>query len=222
MDLDDELRAFIQQVFACPREVAEAIGGRAAARSYDLRATILLQGDQVDETFLLIDGRAHALAYGLEGQLVLLQEHLPGDLFGAVDGAPGGAQAADVVAMAPSRAAVFAAADFLALIERHACVGLAISKLLLRQLRTTMGRMAERVTLSARGRVHAELLRLARQNDGRTIRPAPVLSVLALQVYSTRETVSRTINALERRGLIRRDDDTLVVLSPARLEALVV
>jgi CRP-like cAMP-binding protein len=222
VDLDDELRAFIQRVFGCPAEVAEVIGGRAAARSYPVRAVILRQGDPAGETFLLVAGRAHALLYGSDGQMVLLQEHLPGDLFGAIGELEPRPHEADVVAVEPARAAVFLALDFLALIERHACVGLAVSRLLLRQLRAATGRMAERVTLSAAGRVHAELLRLARLGDGRAIRPAPVLAALAVRVHSTRETVSRTISALERRGMIRREDDALVLVSPGRLEEMIV
>lgn len=222
MDLDDDLRGFLQRAFGCPAEVAEAIGARAAARSYRLKAVILRQGDAVGETYLLLAGRAHALLYGLDGQMALLQEHLPGDLFGAIGEPEAGPHEADVVAVEPSQAAVFLALDFVALIERHACVGLAVSKMLLRQLRAATGRMAERVTLSAVGRVHAELLRLARLGDGRTISPAPVLSALAVRVHSTRETVSRTISALERRGLIRRDADTLVLVAPARLEEMIV
>ena len=72
------------------------------------------------------------------------------------------------------------------------------------------------------GRVHAELLRLARLADGRVIRPAPVLAKLAVRVQSTRETVSRTINALERRGIIRRERDALVIVAPHRLEEMIV
>lgn len=222
MDLDNDLRGFIQRAFGCPVEVAEAIGQCATARSYRLRAIILRQGDPVGETYLLVAGRAHALLYGLDGQMALLQEHLPGDLFGVIGEAEPRPHDADVVAVEPSQAAVFLALDFLGLIERHACVGLAVSKMLLRQLRATTGRMAERVTLSAVGRVHAELLRLARLGDGRTISPAPVLSVLAVRVHSTRETVSRTISALERRGLIRREHDALVLVAPHRLEELIV
>ena len=65
-------------------------------------------------------------------------------------------------------------------------------------------RMVERTTLSATGRIYAELLRQANEADGRTIRPLPTMSELALIVQSTRETVSRTINDLERRGYIDR------------------
>lgn len=221
MDLNDDLRGFIQRAFGCPADVAEAIGRRAAARAWAARATILHQGDPGEETFLLLAGRAHALLYGFEGQMVLLQEFQPGDLFGAISEPDPRPQDADVVALEPSRAAVFAAPDFLSLIELHACVGLAVSRLLLKQLRAANGRMADQVTLSAAGRVYAELLRLARLGDGRVIRPMPVLSALAVRVHSARETVSRTISALERRGMLRREDDALVLVAPGRLEEMI-
>jgi DNA-binding MarR family transcriptional regulator len=89
------------------------------------------------------------------------------------------------------------------------------------RLQQTAARMYAHVALSAVGRVHAELLRLARQSADLTIRPGPVLSDLALRVSTTRETASRAVNALERRGIIRRDADTLVVVAPHRLEELV-
>jgi DNA-binding GntR family transcriptional regulator len=69
--------------------------------------------------------------------------------------------------------------------------------------------------------VHAELLRQAREATDLTIRPAPILSELAVRVGSTRETVSRAVNALERRGIIRREAGALVVVSPRLLEELV-
>ena len=69
--------------------------------------------------------------------------------------------------------------------------------------------------------MHAELLRQAREGPDLTIRPGPVLSDLALRVSTTRETASRAVNALERRGIIRRDADALVVVAPHRLEELI-
>ncbi len=221
MEIDQDISVFLEQVFACAPDVAAAIAGRAHERRYPARAIMVSQGQSGAETFLLILGRARAMLYGAEGQLVLLHEYGPGDLFGAlVEAAP--SQDAEVVAVDDVHAALFRMADFLALIELHACVGLALSRMLLRRLRETTGRMVERTTLSAAGRIHAELLRLARQGDGRTVRPAPVLAALAVRVLSTRETVSRTINALERRGLIRREPDALVIVSPSRLEEMVV
>jgi CRP-like cAMP-binding protein len=225
-----DTKAFIQKAFACSPEVAHAVGLRAVEKRWPARAAILRQGDTGGETFLLLAGRAHALLYGLDGQLVLLNEFLPGDLFGAIAQADPGPHEADVTAMEESRAAIFAALDFLGLMEAHGCVGLAVSRQLLRQLRHATGKMVERTTLSAAGRVYSELLRLARgpsgangeKGDGMTISPPPVLAALAVRVQSTRETVSRTINALERRGLIRRAADALVLVAPDRLEEMVI
>jgi CRP-like cAMP-binding protein len=216
------LSQFLQKVFACSADIADGIARRAIERLYPLKAVILKQGDEASATFLLVAGRAQALTYGLEGQMVLLHELLPGDFFGAIAQTEPAPEDADVVAIEDVRAAVFRMLDFLALIEAYGCVGLAVSRMLLKQLRATAARMVERTTLSAVGRVHAELLRLARLGDGRTLRPMPVLSALAVRVHSTRETVSRTINALERRGLIRREADALVIVAPHRLEEMIV
>ncbi|MEJ0024879.1 MAG: Crp/Fnr family transcriptional regulator [Rhizomicrobium sp.] len=212
--------AFLRETFGCPADVAASIGRRAIDRRYPLSAIILRQGDRADATYLLVIGRAHAVTYGGEGQAVLLREFLRGDFFGALaEPAP---EDADVVAVEEVRTAVFGASDFLALIDAHSCVGLVVSRVLLKQLRASSARIVESTTLSAAGRIHAELLRLARLGDGRTIRPPPVLAALATRVSSTRETVSRTINALERRGIIRRSAKELTIVSPRALQDLTV
>ena len=215
-------QAFLQKTFDCSGDIAASIAGRAQGRAFPARAVILRQGESAGATFLLVDGRAHALLYAMEGQVVLLHEFLPGDLFGAIACERPEPEEAETLAVEDVRALAFLAADFVALIEMHGCVALAVSKMLLKRLRALSARMAERTTLSAAGRVHAELLRLARLGDGRTIAPAPVLAALAVRVHSTRETVSRTINALERRGIIRRADDALIIVAPHRLEEMVV
>lgn len=218
--LDADLLAFLQGTFACSAEIAASIGRRAMDRRFPVSAIILKQGDAADATYLLVLGRAHALTYGSEGQVVMLHEFERGDFFGALSLSEPVPEDADVVAIEQVRASVFRAPDFLALIESYGCVGLIVSRMLLKQLRASSVRIVESTTLSAAGRIHAELLRLARLGDGKTIRPAPVLSALATRVYTTRETVSRTISALERRGIIRRDAHSLFIVAPLRLEEM--
>jgi CRP/FNR family cyclic AMP-dependent transcriptional regulator len=216
------LQDFLQDVFACSEDVAMSIGQRAVDRHYPVETLMLKQGDTPDTTYLLIVGRAHALTHGLDGQLVLLREYFPGDFFGAIAQAAPFPEKSDVIAMEDVRVAAFVAFDFLTLIETHGCVGLAVSRILLRQLRESADRIVECTTLSAAGRIYTELLRLARLGDGRCVRPAPVLSALAIRVHSTRETVSRTINALERRGIICREGEALTIVAPHRLEEMIV
>lgn len=220
--MDAALQQFLCATFACSADTAASICQRAMDRRYPVRAIILKQGDRATATFLLVNGRVHAVSYGPEGQSVLLQEFLPGDFFGAVVETAPNPSHADLIAAEQVRAAAFLIMDFLALAERHGCIGLAVSKMLLRQLQSTAVKMAERSTLSAPGRVCAELLRLARSGNGSSIRPAPVLAALASRVQTSRETVSRTINTLERRGIVQREGKSLAIVAPHRLEEMVV
>lgn len=218
-----DLKDFVARVFACAPATAEAVARRAAARVYAARAVVLRQGDPCSDTWLVMAGRAQALVIGAEGQLVMVQEYEDGDLFGAIAALDNSPQAADVVAVDTLRAALFLSADFLELIETHSAVGLAVSRLLLRQLRNATGRMVEQMILTAAGRVRAELLRLARDEGGRrVIRPAPVLSALAVRIHTTRETVSREVSKMERLGHVRREKGALVLVSPRRIEEGVV
>lgn len=211
--------AKIEHAFGCGGETSARIARRGRVRHYPARACLVRQGDRSATAFLLVVGRAHALLYGADGQLILLHDYGPGDLFGALGDAGGAEEEADVVAVDSVRAFLLEAATLVELAERDGAIGLALSRLLLKRLRATSARMYERAAMSAPGRVGAELLRMAREREGNAIRPAPVIAELALKVGTTRETASRTVSMLLRRGLLRRDADALIVVAPARLEA---
>jgi CRP/FNR family cyclic AMP-dependent transcriptional regulator len=219
---EQETEQIVARVFGCPAEVARQLLGRGRFRAYERHAVVVRQGDRLSFAWLVIDGRAHALLYSADGQTVFLQDYGPGDLFGALGELDRPVQEADVVAAAALATLIFDGGELVLVAERHGCIGLALSRMLLRRLRQTTSRMYERAALTAVGRVYAELLRLGRDAAAAmTIRPAPILSELALRVATTRETASRAVNALERRGIIRRDGEALVIVAPRRLEELV-
>ena len=97
---------------------------------------------------------------------------------------------------------------------------LAIARAYARQAGTMTQRLASRISLTAAGRIYARLLELAGPDN--VIAPPPVVSALAVSVQTTRETTSRTISALERRGIIHRDEKQLVIQSPRMLEDMIV
>ena len=143
---------------------------------------------------MVINGRAHAIVYSLDGQIVLLHEYLAGDFFGPVSPPYSAEHDADVVAVEQVSAFLLDGGALALLAEQHGCIGLALLKVMVDRLQQTASRMYEHVALSAVGRVHAELLRQARQSADLSIRPAPVLSDLALRVSTTRETASSFIS----------------------------
>ena len=219
---EQDVRGFIRETFGCSDEIAGHIFVRGAVRAYPPNATIVREGEKAAAAYLLTCGRAHALIYSVEGQAVLLCQYRPGDLFGAlveIDPAP---QEAEIVAVEAARSFILKSRDLVALAEIYGAIGLALSRLLLRQLRRANSRIFERAAVSAVGRVYAEILRMARASPDHAIRPAPVLSELAVRVSTTRETASRAVSALERRGFIRRDSGSLTVVAPQRLEELII
>jgi CRP/FNR family transcriptional regulator, cyclic AMP receptor protein len=219
---EQDVRAFLRETFACGEDIAGYIFVRGMVRAYAAHSTIVRQGEKAAAAYLLTQGRAHALLYSFEGQVVLLCEYRPGDLFGALGDLDPAPEEAEVVAVEAARSFILKNRDLVALAETYGAIGLALSRLLLRQLRRATSRIYERAAVSAAGRVHAELLRLAKASPGLVIRPSPVLSELAVRVSTTRETASRAVSALERRGIIRRDAGSLTVVAAQRLEELII
>jgi CRP-like cAMP-binding protein len=213
--VDTGLTAFLQAVFACSDETAQGIRLRAQPRRVEAEAAVVRQGDDVREAFLMWLGRARATHTTEDGRSVTLRDFAPGEFFGALGGAAETSEA-EVAAVEDSRLAVFLAHEFMGLAERYGCVGLALSRVLMRQLKAATDQMVARTTLTAFGRVYQRLLELAGPED--RIEPAPVLAHLAEAVHTTRETASRAVHALERRGIVRRDGRALVIVSRRRLE----
>lgn len=209
------------QSFRCDADVARILALKAAYRRYSSHETILDAGTETVAVYIVISGRAKALVFAIDGRLVLVEEFQMGDLFGEGGLFGQAATLSDVAAVEDVLAGTFPNHVFVGLMENYASIAFAISCLLTARLNAITRRLIEGATLSAAGRIHAELLRQARAGHAMTIRPGPVLSVFAQQVLSTRETVSRTINALQKRGIIRRDEDSLTIIAPHRLEELI-
>ena len=222
--VDTGLTTFLQAVFACTDETARGIRMRAQPRRIEAEAAVIRQGDDVREAFLMWLGRARATHTTEDGRAVTLRDFgsfhvggrtIEGEFFGALGGAAETAEA-EVATLEETRLAVFLALDFMTLAERYGCVGLALSRVLMRQLKSATDQMVARTTLTAFGRVYQRLLDLAGPGD--RIEPAPVLAHLAEEVHTTRETASRAVHALERRGIVRRDGRALIIVSRRRLE----
>ena len=100
---------------------------------------------------------------------------------------------------------------------------------ILKQLAGLARNLSERVfefsVLTVKNRIHAELLRLARDQGGgdnsAVISPAPTHADIASRLSTHREAVTRELNALDHGGLIERRPGALVIPDIARLARLV-
>ena len=104
----------------------------------------------------------------------------------------------------------------------------ACDQVLLR-LVTSVRNLTERIfdlsTLGVQNRVHAELLRLAREagvsNNRARIDPAPKHAEISSQISTYREQVTRELSALVKQGLLERAGRALVIRDVAQLEQIV-
>lgn len=207
--------------FACAPDVALQIARASRDSSFPPRTIIVSLGARCEHVHIVLAGRARARAISLDGRQAMLEEYGPGDIFGERALLSMTEQDLEIVAFDMVRAAVLLAHIMLGFMSSHASIAIAVSRQMIARLSAQNQRLAGSSTLSATGRVHAEILRMARDGIDLTISPPPVLSQLALRVQTTRETVSRTIAALQRRGIILRDEQALRVVAEHRLEELI-
>ncbi|MCA1749198.1 MAG: Crp/Fnr family transcriptional regulator [Parasphingopyxis sp.] len=217
VELSDRV-AMLASAFCCAEEEAAPLDRLFAARRYDDREIVIQQEDEAQHVWLVVDGSAHSQALNVDGQYTRITSYEPGEMFGSYP------------QPAASRSEIVASGGLTAFrVETEALVGVArkmpgiamgLTLLLAAQLNAILDRLAARVTMSAVGRVHAEILRLA--GDERMIAPPPVIAGIAIRAQTTRETASRAINALERRGIIRRDAQSLEILAPRALAELAI
>jgi hypothetical protein len=148
-----------------------------------------------------------------------------GDLFGefaAIDGEP---RTADVVAVTDTLVACLSADQFWDLLRQHATVCNAIMRRITGIIRSTQQRVVEFSTLPVRGRLHAELLRLARpaaaDEAQAVISPVPTHAEIASRISTHREAVTRELSGLARAGLIEKRGTDLIICDVATLAGLV-
>ena len=102
---------------------------------------------------------------------------------------------------------------------------LKVARLLAATIRSLSERLFELSTLGIQNRVHAEVLRLAKEvgvkNNAAQIDPAPKHDEIAARISTNREQVTKELSAMEKQGLIVKSRRVLVVSDVARLERLV-
>jgi CRP/FNR family transcriptional regulator, cyclic AMP receptor protein len=210
--------AVIRSCFACGEECARLLAHDMEPQSFGHRETIAHNGDNASSFYLIVEGAVVAELFGIDGQQAQLARHGPGEIFGAYPAAS--AHRADLTAIGNTRLLVIPASRLAAQASAHAEIANGIAVLLARQLDLVLDRMAARIGLSATGRFYRALLQLAGDSD--RICPAPVVAALALSVHTTRETASRALAAVVRRGIVERNDDGLTIVSRRMLEELIV
>jgi CRP-like cAMP-binding protein len=206
-------------------EVRRSFAARCTWRDFKPRQQIVGHQEDTRNVFFLISGKARASIYSAAGRMVTFRDIRAGDMFGefsAIDGEP---RSASVEATQRSLVAIMSPDLFWEVLRTQPPVMAAVLKRLTRQVRTLSERVYEMSTLAVRNRIHAELLRLAKELVSETgnavLYPAPTDADIAARIATTRETVNRELGDLVEAGLIKKQGRTLVISDVERLRRLV-
>lgn len=218
MALEAERIAVLQAVLGCTAIVAGQLDRLAVWSSVPGRQVLLHQGDHHPQCHIVVSGSADIKVLGREGQYIQIATVEPGEIFGSYP-VPGPVRA-DVLAQDAMELVSIETTHLASLALAHSGIGASLARTFAAQLGNVLDRFAARVTLTARGRIYSLLLEMAGPT-GRIADP-PVVAALAVRAQTTRETASRAVSALERRGIMRREPDGWIIASPRLLEELVI
>jgi hypothetical protein len=191
----DERITAIAAMFDCAPALAAQVEPSMQAVSFAHKAVLAHQGDPSEHCWLVIGGTVHIQVNGIDGQRVQLAYHGPGEFFGPIPNRPPTART--WWRMARSICCAFAAPNWRRWLTasqrwRWAC--------------QTVGAPARsvagpdgRADHAFGARSHPCGIAAAGGCEYRIV-PAPQITALALNANTARETASRAVSALERRG----------------------
>jgi CRP-like cAMP-binding protein len=194
-------------------------------RRYAAQEYIIGHQDETNDVYFIVGGRVHVTIFSPSGKEVSFADLPAGRSFGelaAIDGRP---RSATVIALEDTVLASMPADVFRRVLNDHPEVAAKVMQFLAGLVRRLSDRVVEFSVLAVRNRIHAELLRLARDQeldaDKAVITPVPTHADIASRVSTHREAVTRELTALARDGLIERGDGVLVIADVPRLAQLV-
>jgi CRP-like cAMP-binding protein len=202
-----------------------AVAGACRFERYEAKRQVIAYQDDSADVFFVVSGTVRVVIHSRSGKEISYRDLEDGEMFGELAAIDGEQRSASVVAVAETLLVAMPEAAFREAISNHPSVADAVLQRLARLVRLYSQRLYEMRTLDVQSRIRAELIRLAEDSLGddntATISPLPTSADIAARVNTRREAVSRELASLTRRGLIKRQQKSLLIHDFAGLNQLV-
>jgi CRP-like cAMP-binding protein len=213
--------AFLESLDPHVRAALERSGTR---RRYPPRTALFHEAQQADRLYVILKGRVKLTRTSEEGREVVLAIRGRGDLIGelaAIDGHP---RSATALALEPVEVLTIGAPEFLAQIEAHPQIAVALVKMIARRLRDADTKRVEFAAHDAMARVAARIVELAERYgvdcDAGTAIDLPISQEeLAGWVGCSREAVSRALQSMRELGWVGTERRRITVIDLEALQA---
>ncbi|MGF1488458.1 MAG: Crp/Fnr family transcriptional regulator [Prochloraceae cyanobacterium] len=206
-------------------EHIEKITDRTVTRTHPANQVILLENDWGGSVYFILEGWVKIRTYNIDGKEVTLNIIGKGEVFGemaAIDEKP---RSTDAITLTPTVISSIPSQDFVNLIYSEPVAGVRLAQLMAKRLRQVNRRLRLREADSV-ARVADTIVFLAdgqgkKQADGSIEIPNLPHRELSAISGLARETVTRVLTKLEKRGLIKRTSDVLCIPELQALEKLI-
>ncbi len=197
-------------------EIIQKIFNLMQKRVYKKGNLILMEEEFGDTLFILNQGSVKITRLSDDGREVILAIMGPGDFFGEMSIFDGENRSANVIALEDSEVFILKRGDFLDLLEKYPQIAIVLLQEMATRLRRS-DQQIEGLSLSdAENRVAMSLLRLAEDlgviKMGQVvIENMPYQQDIANMAGTSRETVSRMLTLLQRKGYIQKRGRRLTI-----------
>jgi CRP/FNR family transcriptional regulator, cyclic AMP receptor protein len=221
-NLPPQSLAFFQGV---PEVSLQKALGHLVTRSYAAQQIILLEKDWGGSVYFIQSGWVKIRTYNLDGKEITLNILGSGELFGEMAALETATRSTDVITLTPTTLSSIPAADFLELVQTEPLMGVRLAQLMAKRLRQVNRRLQVREANSL-ARVADTLVFLAESqgiSNGQAGIQIPSLPHRELSSLSglARETVTRVLTKLEKKGLIRRTPEAIFIPNIGALDEII-
>ena len=226
VDIEAAIRKVAVLKAATDEDVRE-IARLGIPRAVEEGAYFFFQGDVADYLYIMMNGRAKLCQISSDGQQVNLRTLIPGQLFGAVGAVePRATYPAFAQALEDSTAIAIECAEFRKILETRPHLSFGLMRLMTGYIREIQERYRELATERVEQRIARALLRLAAQSGRRLEGEGLLIELsfsredLAEMTGTTLYTVSRTLSAWEKRGILKTGRERIILPNPHDLVRL--
>lgn len=193
-------------------------------QSFQPNQHIINLGEHSQDVFFIIKGTVRITTFTSSGKEVTFQDMKAGQMFGELSAIDGEPRSTNAVAIKETLLVVASPDTFFKILHDYPKVNELILKQLTGLIRKLGDRIVEFSALSVKSRIHAEVLRLAKNNmitdNTAEIIPSPTHLDIANRISTHREAVSREISDLTKSDILNRSEGKLIVKDVAKLESL--
>ena len=193
------------------------ISEKMIARHYESGKFIFLEDSEGEQCFFVVQGSVKVTRLSKDGREVILAMLNEGEFFGEMALLDGESRSANVIALEETEVLTLNREDFLVVLHDYPQIAIQLLKEMADRLRKSDRQIASLSLSDAEKRIALCIIRFADEQGiikrGQVSIPKmPIQQDIANMAGTSRETVSRAINLLEKEHFIKRKGRELLIL----------